>query len=376
MRLSSSTYASTTIALLLLVAPRSQAQPTVQELRGDLARLEAGVGSMAPGVTRSIAYNIDVAERIDGRFSEQSAAWRRRTRRFLDQALGGTDPFLAARGEIVNRSYPQQLSLDRQGYAIYVPPDYDPARAYPLLIVLHGGSSNGNLFLGVVLGNNMSWEHYNQYLWNDFEARSQPDLIVVAPDGYGQVMWRWMGEQDVIDVIADVQAHYRVDLDRITLMGLSNGGVGAYAIGNRHAWRFNVVQAVAGSPSWLLYAGGRPLPEERVAMERFSVMHTADNITNTDFRFYHGHHDTGPMRPAFVEQFQEVLAARDLTEEASATWYDAGHDILYRVHRHGQRFDELADVVRQRRPARVRVMTGDYRANRQASALACVPNKP
>ena len=123
------------------------------------------------------------------------------------------------------------------------------------MIVLHGGSSNGNLFLGVVLGNNMNWKEYDIHLWDRYEPRWSPPWIVAAPDGYGQVLWRWMGEQDVLDVIADISQHYNVDADRVVLSGLSNGGVGAYAIGTRHASRFSVVQAIAGSPSWIQYAG-------------------------------------------------------------------------------------------------------------------------
>lgn len=348
---------------LLWPAPAA-GQASATQLRARLAETRQSHPAGIPdGSLRSIDYTIDVSERIEGRFTEQAASWRRRAASFLDRVQEGHDPFPEQRGRIVNRAYDSELSLDDQGYGIYIPPDYDPSRAWPLIVVLHGGSSNGNLFLGVVLGNNMSWLAYSQYLWNDFEPRWSPNVIVVSPDGFGQVMWRWMGERDVLDVIADVQLHYNVDPDRIILAGLSNGGVGAYAIGTRHAWRFSVVQAIAGAPSWLQYAGGRPLPAERVAMEPFSGLHLAENILDTDFRFYHGRGDTGPMRPQFVTQFEARLA--DLSIEPNVTWYDAGHDILYRVHRHGRTFDALGEVRRDRRRAEVRLVTGDYRAAQQ-----------
>ena len=156
------------------------------------------------------------------------------------------------------------MSPTLQGYAVYIPPDYDPSRRYPLYVALHGGSSNGNLFLGVVLGNNMDWETYSQHLYDEYTPRWSPDWIVVAPTGFGQMMWRWMGERDVLDVIDDVRRHYSVDDNRVVLGGLSNGGVGSYAIGARHAWRFAAVHAMAGAPSWIQYLGGRVTATERL----------------------------------------------------------------------------------------------------------------
>lgn len=352
------------LAAVLLVGGTAAAQPSTAELREQLAQARRDRPDAVPeGTLISIGYLIDTANRIEDRFSEQSVAWRRTAAAYLEEVRQGRDPYPAQRGKIVNRAYDSALTTTDQGYAVYVPPEYDPSRPWPLMIVLHGGSSNGNLFLGVVLGNNMSWEHYNQYLWNEFEPRWQPNVIVASPDGFGQVMWRWMGEQDVLDVIEDVQRHYNVDADRVILAGLSNGGVGAYAIGSRHASRFSVVQAIAGAPSWLQYAGGNPLDPEEAAMKMFSGMHLIENTTNTDFRAYHGHTDTGPMRPRFVTQLEEHMRGLDL--EPKVTWYDAGHDILYRVHRHGRTFDGLAEVARDPRPRTVRVVSGDYRANRQ-----------
>lgn len=351
-------------ALLLALTPAALAAQAPATPGARLDRLEANRPDGVPaGTLTSIRYLLQVADRIERRFPEQSEAWRRRAARYLDEIEAGRDPYPAARGEIVNRGYDASFSPLPQGYAVYVPPDYDPSRAYPLILMLHGGSSNGNLFLGVVLGNNMDWEHYNQYLWNDFTPRWSPDWIVVAPDGVGQLIWRWMGEQDVLEVLEDVQRHYNVDPNRVVLGGLSNGGMGAYSIGMRHAWRFSHVQAMAGAPSWVQYAGGRPSDVEETALHRYSAMHLVENSVDTDFRFYHGTQDPGPMRPAFVREMEQHM--RGLELEPNVRWYEHGHDLLYLVHRHGRIYPELAELVRDPRPAEVRVVTGDYRANRQ-----------
>jgi pimeloyl-ACP methyl ester carboxylesterase len=234
-----------------------------------------------------------------------------------------------------------------------------------MMIVMHGGSANGNLFLAVVLGNNMSWLQYNIHLWDIYDPRWSPDWIVVAPDGFGQVMWRWMGEQDVLNVVDDVQKHYNVDPDRVVLGGLSNGGVGAYAIGLRHAWRFSVVTAMAGAPSWIQYAGGPKVVGsfEMFGMQPVSGLALAENAFNTDFRYFHGKTDTGPMKPWFVQEFSEEINRLGVPHKE--TWYDTGHDILYLVHRHGTIYDGLAGIKRNRKPKDVHLVTGDFRANQQ-----------
>lgn len=354
------------LPFVLFLLPAAAHADSVGELRQRIARLASNRPDGVPaGTLTSIEYLLQVSERIKQRFPEQSAAWRRRAESYLDSVAEGRDPYPAARGQIVNRGYDASFSPVPQGYAIYVPPDYDPSRQYPLVVMLHGGSSNGNLFLGVVLGNNMDWARYNQFLWDDFTPRWSPDCIVVAPDGVGQVIWRWMGEQDVLEVIEDVRRHYSVDENRIVLGGLSNGGIGAHAIGTRHAWRFSHVQAIAGAPSWLQYAGGRPTEVERTAMLRLSAMHLIENSSNTDYHFYHGTQDGGPMRPRFIRELSSHMRELGLEPDPHEHWYEHGHDLLYLVHRHGRIYPQLAERTRNPSPQKVVVITGDYRANRQ-----------
>jgi len=352
-------------AFVLLAAPAVRADaPPVAALRSRLATLSANRPAAVPeGTLTSLGYMVDTAERIENRFTPQSESWRQRAAGFLDRAEAGHDPYPEQRGKIVSRAYVSPISQRRQGYTIYVPPGYDSSRAYPLMIVLHGGSSNGNLFLGVVLGNNMSWLEYDRFLWDDFEPKWTPDWIIVAPDGYGQVMWRWMGEQDVLDVLADVERHYHIDPERVHLNGVSNGGLGSHNIGMRHAWRFATVIPMAGAPSWQQYTGSRQTPADRTVLASHSGMQLLENAWNTDYRYHHGRSDPGPMRPAFIEELDAEVAR--LGVPARGTWYDAGHDLLYIVHRHGRFYEQLANVRRKTRPAEVTLLSGDYRAARQ-----------
>jgi predicted esterase len=358
------------LAALLLVAsaivhPTSRAEEGPLRARLASARLANNAqGAVPEGAWLSIEHALDVSERIAGSFTPQSQQWAARASRWLDRAERGQDPIAGARGEILMRGYRSPISQHLQGYAIYTPKDYDPAKKYPLLVMLHGGSANGNLFLGVVLGNNMNWKEYDKHLWDEYAPRWSPELIVVAPDGFGHVMWRWMGEQDVLDVIADVQKHYAIDPERIALGGLSNGGVGAYNIGMRHASRFSIVTPIAGAPSWLQYAGGRVPEAQERSMIAQSGMQLAENAINTDLRYFHGRTDGGPMKPRFIEELTAYI--KTLNVPFTEKWFDAGHDLLYLVHRHGKIYGELlAPARRKSRPPEVRVTTSDYRANEQ-----------
>ena len=361
------------VLLSLLVASAAHAEgPAPSPLR---ERFSAWTAAGTPTVEQarppvrsevvdSIEHLIDVSERIAKKFPTQAAEWRARAERHLSAAERGEDLYPSLCGQIVSRGYRSPISRRVQGYTVYVPPDYTPDKQWPLMIVLHGGSSNGNLFLGVVLGNNMDWKSYDKHLWDRYEPRWSPPFIVAAPDGYGQVLWRWMGEQDVLDVVADIQKNYSVDADRIVLSGLSNGGVGAYAIGSRHAHRFSVVQAIAGAPSWLQYAGaGSVAAVEAKLMRPWSALDLIDNWRNTDFRYFHGTVDPGPMKPAYVRELDRLVSERKVP--ATGKWFETGHDLLYLVHRHGKVYGELLERRRQSAPSEVHVVTGDHRAARQ-----------
>jgi pimeloyl-ACP methyl ester carboxylesterase len=117
-----------------------------------------------------------------------------------------------------------------QPFTLYVPADYDATKRYGLIVALHG------------------------YTGNDYDAAAtiikpqlQPnDFLVVAPFGRGDVGYLSIGEQDVLDVIDRIQASFRVDPDRIYLMGWSMGGLGTWRIGQFFADKFAAMAPFCG----------------------------------------------------------------------------------------------------------------------------------
>ncbi len=328
------------------------------------ARLAALDGQAGPATVDGIRYLLDLSERRSQRRADGAPSpWLERADRYVTQLEQGLDPYAEARGEITLRAYRSEVSESLQAYAVYLPLDYDPDRAYPLLVALHGGSSNGNLFLAQTLGVHVPWGDYRAHHHVVHRPVDTPPWIVVAPDGFGNSMWRYMGERDVLDVLADVQRHHRIDPDRVVLYGLSNGGLGSFNIGMRHAWRFAAVVPLAGAPGWVHYVGDHLDPVHRSVLEPQSAWALIENALNTHLHAHHGRRDPGPMRPAYVDALSEHV--RTLGVPFELDWYATGHDLVPPVHRQGGVFEREAAARRDPRPSAVTLVTGDYRASRQ-----------
>jgi hypothetical protein len=161
-----------------------------------------------------------------------------------------------------------------------------------------------------------------------------------------------------------VQRHYNVDPDQIVLNGVSNGGVGSYSIGARHAWRFAAVLPMAGASSWRQYLHGTGSAVDDRLISAFGAWDSADNLRNLKlFRFFHGNRDTGPMQPNFPIEFKTYLDEVGVPYQYKE--FDLGHDIMYAVHRRMKILTEIESVRRDPRPSKVWLVAWDYRARRQ-----------
>ena len=108
---------------------------------------------------------------------------------------------------------------ERGGFSLYVPEYYDAARAWPLIMALHGGSGNGADFL-------WAWLR---------EARSR-GAILIGPTALGRT-WSLMGpdrdSRNLDAIVGRVARRWNVDSGRMLLTGMSDGGTFAYVSGLR-----------------------------------------------------------------------------------------------------------------------------------------------
>ncbi len=121
----------------------------------------------------------------------------------------------------------------RGAFSLYVPEYYDAARAWPLVVAMHGGSGNGGAFL-------WSWLR---------EARTR-GLIVIAPTASGST-WSLMEPEvdgpNIDRMIEHVAGQWSIDPTRQLLTGMSDGGTFTYVLGLKADCRFTHLAPVAGA---------------------------------------------------------------------------------------------------------------------------------
>ncbi len=101
-------------------------------------------------------------------------------------------------------------------YTVVVPEDYDPARRYPVSFALHGGVARPQ------------WNADGKW-WRSYEEALTADRISVFPASWNAAMW-WEGNQveNLEGILGELKRSYNIDENRVTMVGISDGGTGAY----------------------------------------------------------------------------------------------------------------------------------------------------
>jgi len=133
----------------------------------------------------------------------------------------------------------REVSVDGTSHrvAVRVPEDYDPARPWPLVVFLHGSGECGTDGL----------RQTKVGLGPAVAARpGRWPCLVLMPQKPSDTE-EWEEHEDlVLTAIADAQATWNIDPDRIALTGLSQGGHGTWLIGARHPELFSCLAPVCG----------------------------------------------------------------------------------------------------------------------------------
>ncbi len=158
----------------------------------------------------------------------------------LAQREARDDEYAVNDPRVQHRTYVMEETGESIPYALFVPSGYDPARAAPLLVSLHGA------------GRQYDWLMNYAGLLDQAEHHG---YVVVTPLGYtrrggygyrGDSEQDRRAEQDVMHVFDLVTGELVIDESRIYLWGHSMGGAGTYYLASRYPDNWAGLAAVAG----------------------------------------------------------------------------------------------------------------------------------
>jgi predicted peptidase len=149
-------------------------------------------------------------------------------------------------------------------YRLYVPQSYDPTRATPLVVALHGYGGDQNYFFASLPTLPDLLEQHGfifvapMGLAKDGWYGAPLSIPGTAPRSSGEpspapartpekeARYRALSEEDVLNVLNLVRAEYHVDANRIYLLGHSMGGFGTWWLGQKHAERWAAIAPMSG----------------------------------------------------------------------------------------------------------------------------------
>jgi len=149
-------------------------------------------------------------------------------------------------------------------YRLYVPQTYDPAAGAPLVVALHGFGGNQDYFFRAVKALPSLLERYGfvfvapMGLATDGWYGAPLSIPGNAPRSSGaaappqlrtpeeEAAYRSLSEADVMNVLDLVRKEYRIDPNRIYLMGHSMGGFGTWWLGQKHADTWAAIAPMSG----------------------------------------------------------------------------------------------------------------------------------
>jgi len=114
------------------------------------------------------------------------------------------------------------------GFSLYVPENYSAARAWPLIIALHGGSGNGR-----------------DFLWTWVREAKRRGYLLVAPTAVNDT-WSDVDDQGLLQILGWLDRRYRLARERVLLTGLSDGATFTLLYGLAHPQVYRALAPLCG----------------------------------------------------------------------------------------------------------------------------------
>jgi predicted peptidase len=116
---------------------------------------------------------------------------------------------------------------ETMGYRLFVPPSYDPAKKFPIILWLHNALARGSDNLAQISGTDYAGTH----LWTTPETQSKFPVFVLAPQISDTKAWARphanmppVSIRLALEILDAIEKEYAIDLDRVYVVGQSMGG--------------------------------------------------------------------------------------------------------------------------------------------------------
>ncbi len=269
----------------LNVAARAELVQKIADLRAMAKRLDSGRTEALHLVDAEFGIEaVDRSLRFDELSKKNSAsqalAILARAKRRIEALEAGGPNWGQTPGRTV-LGYRSRVDDTVQPYALTLPEGYQVAGTsrLPLFIELHGRGEQSEV-----------------HFISQHEGKpASPGLAHLKLDvfGRGNNAYRYAGEVDVFEALADVTRRYRVDESRIVLWGFSMGGAGAWHLGLHHPAKWCSVGAGAGFVDFYKYQKVKTeLPWfQHLPLRIYDATNYAMNLANVPLVTYGGEND-------------------------------------------------------------------------------------
>lgn len=232
----------------------------------------------------------------------------------------------------------------------------------PLIIAVHGLESQPEHALRTVIG-----EAHTEDMDAGWAARHLPSfpdhgVLLAAPWGFGKAGQRHLGEHDVLRVIDEVRANYKVNEQRIAITGYSMGGTVSFVVPLHYPDLFSAAAPLCGYPNLTTWQSVRSVPhapwEETLLTKRY-IGNYAENGLYLPLNIVHGELDVPERSKVIADRYHELGYAHtfDVQEDLDHNVWDYGYE-------DGRMIAWLKSKRRPSAPLRARLVTGEYRYNK------------
>jgi predicted peptidase len=185
-------------------------------------------------------------------------------------------------------------------YSVWLPPGYGSRHDWPAILFLHGADESGNdgqAPTRVGLGQALQAHH-----------EAWPFVVVFPQKPSDQEEW-WEEEPLTLDVVRRAAHDFHFDERKLALIGMSQGGYGAWMLAARFPNRWNSVVAISS------YGRARTIARRVARLPVWAFHGGKDDVVNPD------------EAKSIVEAIRAEHEGLDLEIDARLTVYpDAGHD--------------------------------------------------